>query len=450
MIESLYRHYCSQVALGNPLYPLPGMELKRIHFVVVLSLEGVVVDIEECEGSCSVIRSRERTGKDACDKPNYMWDSLAYITTPQFRELVRQIATTHPQNQTFRAVDNLYRRSLESLEEHPLWQKVASKRGHNLTFRLLGEPLLAAQQPELVKPPTPKIALSHPKVYISGAAGTGAKLVSYGKSLGYESYNLKAGENCSVPLDIAEGYAAAITALRQMGGEGNIVIGAVTFLHFERVVIALVPNVARISVRLFLTDCDTERLTNSELISSLMLLAPYNDPKRLSPQFIVDFVEATLLDKPLPRQTLGMLLKVKIFHTTHIAMLHRYLNIKNMSLDSESTNVGYLLGRMLAIVERAQLTAQPNVSFTIKDQLYTPLSVTPAAIYGRLSSLSSSYFRRISQVGTLIYLRGMISEVTSKIRADALPQRLSLEDQGHFALGYQHQKRLFYIKKEDR
>lgn len=56
IIESLYNHYCREVAKGNPLYPPQGMELKRIHFVVVLSHDGLVVDIEERDGMTNVIR----------------------------------------------------------------------------------------------------------------------------------------------------------------------------------------------------------------------------------------------------------------------------------------------------------------------------------------------------------------------------------------------------------
>ncbi len=448
IIEALHNHYLAEVAKGNPLYPPAGMELKRVHFVVVLSSDGVLVDIEEREDMMNVIRSRQRAGRDACNTPNYMWDSLGFITAAPFKEMFFKICQSYPDNPTFRAVRNFYDRGIKQLEAHPMWRKIASKNGHNITFRLLGEEKTAAQQPELIKPISKKIALIHPKIYIHGAAGTGAKLVSYGKNLGYESYGLNGGENASVPTDIAEGYASAITALRQMNGEGNIVIGSVTFLHFDRTIIALVPNSARVSVRLHLQDCDTSKLTSNELISSLMLLAPYNDPKRLSSQFIVDFVEAWVLDKQLPYTTLQLLLKVKTFHPTHILLLRKYLNFNDMALNTNYTNTGYLLGRMLAIVERAQTASHPGLSYTIKDQTYATLSVTPAALFNRVFSLSANYFRRIPTQGTQIYLKTLFSEVADKISIEGIPMRLSLEDQGRFALGYQHQNQIFYVKRE--
>ncbi|MFI3282554.1 MAG: type I-C CRISPR-associated protein Cas8c/Csd1 [Rikenellaceae bacterium] len=456
IIESLHNYYLSESAKDNPLYPKQGMELKRIHFVIVISKDGVLIDIEEIEGMMNVIRSRQRAGKDSCKIPNYMWDSLSYVVGfdgatihhASFKEMVREATESYPDNRTFKAVRNFYYHGVEQLYNHSLWGRVSSKKGHNITFRLVGESKTAAEQTELLKPLSKSIALSHPKIYINGASGTGAKLVSYGKNQGYESYGLSAGENASISVEVAEGYTSAITALRQMNGEGNRVIGDVTFLFFGREVIAFVPNVARVSVRLHNQDCDTTKLTDKELISQLMVLAPYGDTKRLSPQFIVDFVESFVTDKPLPKQTLNLLLKYRGFHPTHIELLRKYLNINDMALNTDYTNTGYLLGRMLAIVERAQIASQPGLNYTIKDQTYATMSVTPAALFNRVISLSTNYFRRIPRQGTQVYLKNLLSEVADKISVDGVPMRLSLEDQGRFALGYQHQNQSFYTKKE--
>ncbi len=449
IIESLHTHYKSEVAKGNPLYPPAGMELKRVHFVVVLSSDGVLVDIEEREGMMNVVRSRMRGGRMALDTPNYMWDSLGYVLADPFRLLVCEIAKAYPENPTFAAVQKFYYRGVEQLFDHPLWEKVAAKRGHNITFRLQGEEKTAAQQPEIIKPISGRVALSHPTVYISGASGMGARLVSYGKNEGYESYGLKAGENASIHIDVAEGYTAAITALRQINGKGNIVIGDVTFLYFDRTIVALVPNAARISVRLFLQDCDTSRLESKDLISQIMILSPNENPKRLAPQFIVDFVESFVTDKPLPRHTLNLLLKYKGFNLNHIELLHKYLNINNMALDKEYSNIGYLLGRMLAIVEYAQTLSKRTQTYTIKDQLYTTLSTAPLVFFNRVMSLSVVYFRSVQSPATRRYLILQFSNVIEKIICDGIPPRLSTEDQGRFALGYHHQNQELFRRKSE-
>ena len=392
IISTLYNHYLAQIKRGNPLYPPQGMELKRVHYVLVISGDGTLLNVEPLEQKINVIKSRPRAGRDAINIPNIMWDSVAYITEhPSFRYMVQEKATEFKENKTLQAVQNFYRKGVEQLLNHPLWGEISSKKGHNLTFRLLGEELLAAQQSELITPSN-SIARLHPKLYIVGASGSGAKLVSFTNNCGYNSYGKKNAYNAPMPEAVAQGYAAAITALTQIGGEGNIVIGNVTFLYFDHTIIALVPNMARISVRMHIENCDTDRLKSKELLSSLMLLAPSNDPKRLASQFIVDFVEAVVLDKPLPKQTLPLLLKVKTFHPTHITLLHRYLNIKDMALNRENQNVGYLLGRLLAVVERAQIISTPKTTYTVKDNFYSTFSVNPSALFNRLMSLSLNYF----------------------------------------------------------
>lgn len=525
IIESLNNHYKSEVLRGNPLYPPQGMESKRIHFIVVISSDGLLLDIEEREGNINVVKSRSRGGKDAPSIANYMWDSLGYVTGytlpndnekqqkrveiqhRSFREEVRIAYTAHPDNRTFNAVRNFYYKGVEQLHTHPLWSKISSKIGHNITFQLIGESLTAAEQPELITPSVggtqsclvsgekANIARLHPKVYIAGAAGVGAKLISFAPALGYDSYGKRGGDNAPISLDIAEGYAAAITAMRQIGSGHNVVNGDVTFLFFTDNesdfnaafyslfqsnttdltqyqesseifnIIALVPNVARISPRLQIKTTignvvrNIEHLyeylePNTSLISPLLAVAPYSDIKYLSPQFIVDYMDAILMAKPLPKQILPMLLRPKTYHPVIESMLRYYLTetIKTptpMALDRDYTNTGYLLGRMLAVVERAQRASQPNISFTVKDALYSTLSVTPAAIFNRLFSLSNGYFRRIPTQGTTVYLKSIFGEVTDKISTDGVPMRLSLEDQSRFALGYQHQNRSFYTKKEE-
>lgn len=426
------------------------MELKRIHFIIVLSQSGKIIDIEEPQTPIQVVRSRQRGGRESQNTPNYMWDSLGYITAAPFQAMVSELTQKYPESLSIKAVKNFYHNNgLEQLQAHPMWQKISAQKGHNITFRLVGEQKTAAQQPELINPIKNKIAQSHPKIYISGAAGTGARLVSYGKSLGYESYGLKGGENASVSIDVAEGYTTAITALRQMNGEGNIVIGEVTFLHFDHTIIALLPNAGRVSVRLFLQECDTARLESRELLSYIMTLAPKGDPKRLAPQFIVDFVEAFVTDQPLPKQTLQRILSNRNLTFTQLDILHKYLNINDMALNREFANIGYLLGRMLAIVEHAQTTSQHTLTYTIKDQTYATLSVTPAALFNRVIVLSASYFRRIQSRGTQIYLKMQLAEVVDKIVAEGVPARLSLEDQGRFAIGYHHQNQELFRNKSE-
>ncbi len=514
ILESLHNHYLTEVRRENPLYPLRGMESKRIHYILVISSDGQLLDVEEPEGAMNVIRSRSRGGKEAFTTPNYMWDSLGYVTGfgelelqfASFKEMVRDAAERYPTNRTFAAVREFYYRGVEQLHLHPMWHAISSKRGHNITFRLHDEELTAAQQSELIQAVKGRraqclvsgdeqvTAQLHPKLYISGAAGTGAKLVSFAKGAGYDSFNKRGGENAPISQDVAEGYASAITAMRQIDSGYNVVIGDVTLLcfcdgesDFNKIfcslfkrhsadlsqysdcaeilnIIALTPNAARISPRAHLRVPICEVVKNLELLYSylsegvalvqpLLLVAPYGESSRLSPQFIVEYIKSIVTASPMHHQMLQLLLKPKAYNSVIIDMLRYFLtetlkSFTPMALDRDYTNTGYLLGRMLAIVERAQKASQPNLTFTVKDSMYTTLSITPAALFNRVFSLSNTYFRRIPTPGTQVYLKTILGEVTDKLTLNGVPMRLSLEDQGRFALGYQHQFQSFYTKQE--
>ena len=434
-----------EVAKGNPLYPPQGMERKRIHFILVINSDGTLVDIEPYLNPNSlfinVIRSRSRAGKNAAITPNYMWDSLAYVTgygddvvrLRAFKDMVQDAHSRFPNNKSFSAVRNFYHKGVEQLFEHSLWGEVSSKVGHNLTFRLVGETLTSAEQEELATKPTNRIACIHPKLFIQGASGTGAKVVSFkNNSSGYNSYMKQEGYIAQVSEIVAAGYANAITVMREKGSGHSLLIGDVTFLFFmdndksdfnllfeklfvpndvdleayrecEEIfnIIALVPNAARISARMHLrikVKDVVESIDNlytyipfgTSLVAPLIAIAPFNEVGRLSSQFRVDYIKAIVTGGSFPIPFLQLLLKDRTFHPVRLGVLRYYLNkieTKNyipMALNQESTNIGYLLGRMMAIVERAQTVSQPGITFTIKDALYATLSVTPAALFNRV------------------------------------------------------------------
>lgn len=114
-----------------------------------------------------------------------------------------------------------------------------------------------------------------------------------------------------------------------------------------------------------------------------------------------------------------------------------------MTLDKESTNAAYRLGRLFAVLEKAQLDAIPGAGSTIKDRYYGAASATPRTVFPQLLRLAQHHIQKAE------YGRAndrMIEEVIQGI--DTFPTHLSLEDQGLFALGYYHQRRAFYTKSE--
>jgi len=115
----------------------------------------------------------------------------------------------------------------------------------------------------------------------------------------------------------------------------------------------------------------------------------------------------------------------------------------NMALDKEEKNIGYRLGRLFAILEKAQKDAVPGANTTIKDRFYGSASATPSVVFPQLLRLAQHHIQK-SDFGVSIDKR--IEEVMDCIQA--FPPHLSLEEQGMFAIGYYHQKQDFYKKTE--
>ncbi|MCX5698023.1 MAG: type I-C CRISPR-associated protein Cas8c/Csd1 [Candidatus Omnitrophica bacterium] len=114
-----------------------------------------------------------------------------------------------------------------------------------------------------------------------------------------------------------------------------------------------------------------------------------------------------------------------------------------MALDREQKDIGYLLGRLFAVLEKAQKDAIPGANTTIKDRFYGSASATPSVVFPQLMRLAQHHIQK-SAYG--VNIEKMLGEITADIQA--FPTHLALEEQGMFALGYYHQKQDFYKKTE--
>jgi len=118
-----------------------------------------------------------------------------------------------------------------------------------------------------------------------------------------------------------------------------------------------------------------------------------------------------------------------------------------MVLDKNNSNIAYRLGRLFAVLEKAQRDAIPGANTTIKDSFYGSASATPRTVFPRLLRLAQHHIQKAE------YGRStdkMIEEIMQDIQV--FPAHLSLDDQGLFAIGYYHQRKDFYTKadkKED-
>lgn len=121
-----------------------------------------------------------------------------------------------------------------------------------------------------------------------------------------------------------------------------------------------------------------------------------------------------------------------------------------VSLDKQSTQPGYLLGRLFAVLEyvqRAALGSQVNA--TIRDRYYGAASATPASIFPVLLRNTQNHLGKLrkERVGQAVNLEKDIREIVGGL-PDQFPRSLKIEDQGRFAIGYYHQSQSYYTRRD--
>ena len=119
-----------------------------------------------------------------------------------------------------------------------------------------------------------------------------------------------------------------------------------------------------------------------------------------------------------------------------------------MSLNSDSTNVPYNLGRLFSLLEAVQSAANPGINSTIKDKYFNSASATPAIVFPILVNLAQKHLKKLDG-GLRTHYDKQITALLSKLD-ESYPPRMSLPQQGCFQLGYYHQTQSRFEKKEEK
>lgn len=121
----------------------------------------------------------------------------------------------------------------------------------------------------------------------------------------------------------------------------------------------------------------------------------------------------------------------------------------SVSLNTDRTDLPYLLGRLFAVLEKAQEDAIPNTNATIKDRYLSSASATPGQVFNMLLKNSANHLSKLRKTpekkSRAIHYEIMIQEIIAGF--SDFPTTLSAEDQGLFMIGYYHQRKDFFTKK---
>ena len=277
------------------------------------------------------------------------------------------------------------------------------------------------------------------------------------------------------------------TELRDMVGQllcGRSIRFDETLLDPDRpfYILGLAPNAARLSVRFFLKNSFGVFLRNvQEHYERLDIVKPVFDKfdtlplwrllwetvdqnsrdKSASPNMTGAVLRSILMNEPYPATLLyGALLRIRAEQEVtrgRAAIIKAYYlkrpqpdipkEVLTVSLNPDSTNVPYTLGRLFSVLEAIQSSANPGINTTIKDRYFNAASSTPGHIFPILLNLSQKHLRKL-EGGLPIYYEKQIAELTG-ILSETFPSRLNLPQQGAFQLGYYHQTQKRYEKKEE-
>lgn len=244
-------------------------------------------------------------------------------------------------------------------------------------------------------------------------------------------------------------------------------------------VLGLAPNAARLSIRFFLQDSfgkfigrimehyENMRIEKApfepEYVPLWKLMqetvSPKSTDKASSPLLSGAVLRAILSGSQYPAAlynsimiriraerevSRGKAAAIKAYHLKN-PNNSNFKEVLTVSLNEQSNNRPYVLGRLFAILEKAQLDANSNIKATIKDRYFTSACATPASVFPVLLRLSNHHIAK-SDYGHISERR--IQELMDKLDLDSnpFPAHLSLDEQGIFILGYYHQKKANYTK----
>ena len=119
--------------------------------------------------------------------------------------------------------------------------------------------------------------------------------------------------------------------------------------------------------------------------------------------------------------------------------------VLTVKLNKETKHTAYQLGRLFAVLEQIQKSANPGISATIKDKFFGSASAIPATTFPNLINLAQKHLRKIDGVKK-VYYEKQIGEIMENI--EDFPATLNMPQRGAFQLGYYHQVQELYKKPQ--
>ena len=284
------------------------------------------------------------------------------------------------------------------------------------------------------------------------------------------------------PPDDEQESAKVFNVLEQMGkGRPLQEIAPELSPNTRFYILGLAPNAARISVRFWLDTTFGQLAENlaqhwqdlalepcawktpPSIWRLLLQTAVLGKSENISPVLAGEMTRAVICGTPYPLSLLSQLItRIRAdgdVNGLRVAMMKAVLERRfrkgfieegvPMSLNNESPNRAYLLGRLFAVLERIQYQALGELNAGIADRYYGSASAVPFSVFPRLLSGAKHHLSRLrkDKAGMAVNLDKDLGEIIAKL-PETFPRHLSIDEQGRFAIGYYHQKQSYFAKKE--
>lgn len=266
ILKALYDYYNR---CGN--LPAPGMELKEIGFIIVISNEGKFIRFEDRridKKSAQQFLVKKSVGRSSAPVANCLYDNSQYVFGYSnkgdaqglrkyfdvFKAKIKDIYEKHPDNKDMKAVYAFYQQDhseiIKVMMQDRLWNDVIknlNKKYSIFSFRIEGDMDIVASKKELMdlemnenvagqtyclvtgKKANPVEVTT--ATMIPGSQAT-AKLVAFQVNSGYDSYGKSKGLNAPISEEAEFAYTTALNAMLSKDSRNKFMIGTRTFLFW--------------------------------------------------------------------------------------------------------------------------------------------------------------------------------------------------------------------------
>lgn len=217
--------------------------------------------------------------------------------------------------------------------------------------------------------------------------------------------------------------------------------------HYQRLQIVRPAYDERADLTIWQLVCETmlkpkDQRTNPRLPGDL-LQAVLNDG--LYPATLLNGVEQRIRAEADVTRGRAAIIKAYYLRNSNDEKLKEVMTVQ---LNEQSSYMPYVLGRMFAVLELMQKAANPGINTTIKDRYFNAASSMPSHVFPQLINLAQKHIAKMN-IKLSVYYDKQLTELMGRI-TEELPARMDLAEQSAFQIGYYHEIRRQYTKKEDR